>query len=173
MALDAMTTFAFGNGIEHNATKPTLDLLKGIQQDRNTWDVKEKNAESLDEPLTFPEGKLSEVLEAIQTLCGTVMELHGAPIPALQWAITNRKPRVRRSYKVKNEYIRKQIQGAIERQERGVVLKAAVDQMVLREKSLAEKEGRSSQFFSGVMFDEVSGHQEVRRAKVSSLTHPA
>lgn len=41
------------------------------------------------------------------------------------------------------------------------VVRSAVDQMIVRERSLAEKEQRKPDYFSRVMFDEVSSNSHL------------
>lgn len=154
MSLDAMMGFAFGPSSEHNATKLTIDTIKKLFATQNRVI---KNAA---EPVKFPDIRLDNVLQAMLDLAATVMELHGSPAPYLHWAYLNLKPSIKRAKKIKDDYITQQLKDGLERLDHTVSktmpVTCAVDQMILRERSLAEKDGREPRHFSNVMMDEVS-----------------
>jgi hypothetical protein len=91
-------------------------------------------------------------------MAATVMELHGSPLPTLHWAYMNLKPRIKRARRVKDDCITKQLRTGVERLDdtTGKIpsVTCAVDQMILREKSLAKKDGRETHLFSRVIIDE-------------------
>ena len=159
MSLDAVTAFAFGAEFDHNATRPSLDLLTKLEQ--NAEEIRRpRGSESQEEPLAFPRGKVDGLLQAILDLTQTVGEVQGNPSPSLTWAYVMRKPRIKRAAKTKDAHWLKELKGAVERFD-GVTkgtpgMRSAVDQMVLREKGLAEKENRPPNYFSRIMIDEVS-----------------
>jgi hypothetical protein len=153
MALDAVTAFAFGEDFQHSATRPTLDAVQGIGEQV----AQEIRAMGPDEPVSFPRGKEDQLLQAIRDLTETVGEVQGNPAPGLTWAYITRKPRIRRAMKLKEDCIMRELRNGVERLNKtsGTVIKSAVDQMIVREKSLAEKDGRTPDYFSRVMIDEV------------------
>lgn len=113
----------------------------------------------MDDPVTFPHGKVDELLHATLELVETVQEVQGSPLPDLKWAYINSKPRVRRVTKLKEDYVRAKKRNAIGRlggKEEDFV-KSTVDHMVFREKTLADNDGRAPDFFSHVMIDEIFG----------------
>lgn len=112
-ALDAMMGFAFGPESEHNATRSMLEVLNA-RQDKEDDDTNEQ-AESRDEPIDLLPKQLSYVLQAMLDLTETVMDIHGSPIPYLKWAYVNRKPRIRKATRCKEQYITQQVQDAITR----------------------------------------------------------
>ncbi|KAI1442049.1 cytochrome P450 monooxygenase [Annulohypoxylon stygium] len=136
MALDAVTAFTFGEGFEHSSTKPALD-----------------------EPVEFPKGQEDEVLQSIRDLIETVGEVQGNPAPALTWAYITRKPKIKRALAIKEGYIRKELEKSVKRLGTSLTgpVESAVDQMLVRESDLAAKDGRSPNYFSRVMMDEIFG----------------
>lgn len=150
MALDAVTAFAFGGGFNHNATKPTFEAVQRMSVEAATQATR-------DEPFIFPKGLVDEALKATLDLTETVGEVQGNPIPSLTWAYVVRRPKTRKAIQVKEEYIRQELSKGVERLQQSdtPVIQSAVDQMIVREKSLAEKDGRQPDYFSRVMIDEV------------------
>ncbi|KAE8356996.1 cytochrome P450 monooxygenase [Aspergillus coremiiformis] len=155
MALDAVMAFAFGEGFNYNATKPTLEAVR-------TMSVTMKEAvkrSDRDEPVMFPRGKVDDALQATLDLTETVGELQGNPMPSLTWAYVLRRPKIKEAVKIKEEYIRQELENGVERlhQRRETAVESAVDQMIVRERSLAEKDGKQPDYFSRVMIDEIFG----------------
>lgn len=160
-ALDAMIGFAFGPESEHNATRSMLEVLNA-RQDKE--DNTTKQAESRDEPIDFFPTHLSNALQAMLDLTETVMDIHGSPIPYLKWAYVNRKPRIRQATRCKEQYIAQQVQDAVTRMKQATPgdarwVTSATDQVVLGESTLADRDGRAPDYFSRVIFDEVSTKQ--------------
>ncbi|KAJ5936912.1 cytochrome P450 monooxygenase [Penicillium verhagenii] len=152
MALDAVMAFAFGEKFNHNATKPTFEAIQAIGVEAATQATR-------DEPFIFPTGLVDEALQATLDLTETVGEVQGNPIPSLTWAYVVRRPKIRKAIQVKEEYIWQELSKGVERLQQGEtsVIQSAVDQMIMREKSLAEKDGRQPDYFSRVMIDEIFG----------------
>ncbi|KAI1375605.1 cytochrome P450 [Hypoxylon crocopeplum] len=158
VALDAVMVFAFGElfGQKHSATRPNLGAVEAMDA---AAIASLRNSGTMDEPVHFPEGKVDDLLRATLELVATVGEVQGSPLPDLKWAYVNSKPRIRRAYKIKEEYVKVEIRDALSRMKgtEDEFVKSAVDHMVFREKVLAEKDGRAPDYFSRVMMDEVFG----------------
>jgi hypothetical protein len=155
MALDAVTAFAFGEGFNHSAIKPTLEAVVKMNE-RGIQAIEQKEQ---DDPVIFPRGKVDEALQATLDLTETVGEVQGNPVPSLTWAYVTRKPKIVKAIKIKEEYIKTELKKGVERllkNNAANAIQSAVDQMIIREKSLAEKDGREPNYFSRVMIDEVS-----------------
>jgi cytochrome P450 len=154
MSLDIMLAFAFGHELEHSATKPTLDAVAELQDTLETY------TSVPDEPIQFPEERINTTLQAMLDLAATVMELHGSPVPRLHWVYLNSKPRIKKAKKLKDQFIINQLKQGIERLNQATGdqprVSCAADQMIIRERILADKEGREPQLLSRVMMDEVS-----------------
>ncbi|RYC56957.1 hypothetical protein CHU98_g9246 [Xylaria longipes] len=158
VSLDAVVVFAFGQRFvqAHSALQPAIEAIQSLGKTEIESIVK---SDSLDDPITFPEGEVDKVLSAILELVETVQEMQGSPLPDLKWAYVNRKPQVRRAAKIKEDYIRSELKDALGRLQgtEEEFVKFAIDHMVLREKVLAEKDGRIPDYFSRVMIDEIFG----------------
>ena len=158
-ALDAMMGFTFGPGSEHNATRTMLEGLNA-RHVKGEDDAKEQ-AESSEEPIDLCPCQLSRVAQAMLDLMNTVMEIHGSPLPSLKWAYVNHKPRVMNARRCKEQYITQHIQDSITRMKQATPgddswVLSATDQVVLKENTLADRDGRTPDHFSRVMIDEVS-----------------
>ncbi|RAL04563.1 cytochrome P450 monooxygenase [Aspergillus ibericus CBS 121593] len=155
MALDAVTAFAFGEGFDHNATKPTLAAVQSMSAEEKER-VKQMDQS---QPVLFPQGAVDEALQATLDLTETVGEVQGNPVPSLTWAYVVRKPKIKKAIQIKEDYIRQELVKGVERlhPEGEVVIKSAIDQMIVREKALAEKDGRQPDYFSRVIIDETFG----------------
>ncbi|KAJ6021663.1 cytochrome P450 monooxygenase [Penicillium herquei] len=154
MALDAVTAFAFGEGFNHNATNPTLEAVQRMSvEGGSTIQV------TRDEPFAFPRGVVDEVLQATLDLTNTVEKMHGNPIPKLTWAYLVRRPKIRKAIQIKEKYMRHELSKGIKRlkESDAPVVQSAMDQMIVRENILAEKDGRQPDYFSRVMIDEIFG----------------
>jgi hypothetical protein len=113
-----------------------------------------------EQPVRFPETPLSPLLDALDALFESVGEIRGSPKPSLTWAYILRKPRYAHALRLKNAYISAELNYAVQQLQESKsddTGKSAVHHMVLREKSLAEKEKREPQYLSRVMMDEVRG----------------
>lgn len=157
VALDAVLAFAFGErfGELHSATRPALEATHRISA---TGLRGLKHTASLDDPVEFMAGTADEFLRASLELVAAVEDVQGTPLPDLHWAYINSKPRIRRATKIKEDYIRKEVEDAVSRLNGTTgqdFVRSAVDHMVFRESILAQKEGRKPDFFSRVIIDEV------------------
>lgn len=158
-ALDAIMGFAFGPESEHSAARSMLEVLP-TRQTREHYD-KHEQTESADEPIDLLPEQLSHVSQAMLDLTETVMEIHGSPIPSLKWAYVNRKPRIRKARRCKEQYIAQQVQDAVTRMKRAIPgdaswVTSATDQVILAESTLADRDGRAPNYFSRLILDEVS-----------------
>ncbi|KAI0126333.1 cytochrome P450 [Xylariales sp. AK1849] len=162
-ALDAVLGFAFGGNFPHNAIRPRIESVENFSGD-TTARLREAG-KSEDEPFIFPEAPADDAIKATLDLAVAMEEINGSPLPHWKWKFVERKPRFSRAIKVKDRYIRRELEHAMERlQGEESVVRSAVDHMVQREKKLAEKDGRSPDYLSPTMADEtfgfvVAGHE--------------
>ena len=156
VALDAVTAFAFGEDSDHSATRPALQALRALGPERLSALRRGESSENgQDQPMQFPRGEDDELLRSVLNLTETVGEVQGNPWPALTWAWIMRRPRVKRAVAVKEAYINKALTEAVRRVRDGEKPRSAVDYMVTNETKLADKDGRTPDYFSRVMVDEV------------------
>ncbi|UQC82089.1 cytochrome P450 [Colletotrichum lupini] len=158
-SLDAVMTFTFGGSFPSSALRPTADLVKGLGAE----DIRRLRSSGLssDEALEFPTEECDEKIQATLGVANSIEYLQGSPIPRLKWWFVERLPSLRRVFHVKRTYVREEIYKALKRlqevgDEESKVL-SAVELVVLREKKLAESEGRAPDFFSEIMVDEIFG----------------
>ncbi|KAK0625503.1 cytochrome P450 monooxygenase [Bombardia bombarda] len=159
VALDAVLVFAFGErfGEKHSAIRPALDAVRDMMQQNSGGGT---NGNVSDEPVVFPTGVTDPVVSASLELVATVEDVQGSPLPDLKWWFINSKPRVKRATKIKEDAIKREVEDAIRRLNGATgeeFVKSAVDHMVFRERTLAEKDGRRPDFFSRIMMDEIFG----------------
>ncbi|KAK4243560.1 cytochrome P450 monooxygenase [Corynascus novoguineensis] len=153
MTMDAVMSFCFGKRFRDTATRPDIEALKSKSLDIIMPDDPE-------EPVKFPHAALSLVLKSLDTLFSLIAEIQGSPKPSWTWSYILQKPRNARALRLRDAYILAEIKYAVEQLKESRsddTGKSAVQYMVLREKSLAEKEGREPQYLSKVMMDEVCG----------------
>ncbi|TDZ40087.1 Cytochrome P450 monooxygenase TRI13 [Colletotrichum spinosum] len=160
-ALDAVLAFTFGDGFPHSAIEPLMDAAKNLGPE----DVQRLGGGGGGGggggAVAFPVGECDERITASLEVTECIRHMIGSPVPRLKWKLVERRPEVRRAIQVKNDYVLEEIGKALRRieehgDEESKVL-SAVELVVLREKKLAEHEGRQPDFFSRTMIDEVFG----------------
>ncbi|OHF01717.1 cytochrome P450 [Colletotrichum orchidophilum] len=158
-SLDAVLTFTFGSSFASSALRPTSDLIQGLGAE----DIRRLRGSTLssDAPLEFPTGDCDEKIHATLGVADSIEYLQGSPIPRIKWWFVEKLPSLRRVFNVKRKYTREEIDKALKRlkevgDEQSKLL-SAVELIVLREKKLAESEGRAPDFFSEIIVDEIFG----------------
>ncbi|OBT53235.1 hypothetical protein VE04_06886 [Pseudogymnoascus sp. 24MN13] len=156
VTMDAVMSFCFGQRYRDTAISPAIEAL----QARKVDDEARLNNSDPEETVNFPQMPLSPILNALDTLFASIADIRGSPKPSWTWAYILQKPRNARALRLRDEYISTELKHAVEQMaesksdDEG---KSAVHHMVLREKAIAEKEGRQPQYLSKVMMDEVCG----------------
>ncbi|RYP70073.1 hypothetical protein DL771_005690 [Monosporascus sp. 5C6A] len=160
-ALDAVLAFTFGEGLRYSAIAPQADILSHVDR----LDAMKKR--SKDEPVEFPEADLHEFIRA--TIEGTVVleKLINSPVPKLTLWWISKTTWYRNIFAAKERFVREQVRIAVERQEweregkdneHSPSARSAVGHIVMRERGLAEKQGRPANFASQQMIDEIFGN---------------
>lgn len=155
-ALDAVHGFTYGQGFEHRAIQPTLEYFERTSQE--TRENLRGNG-GIDDAIEFPTQNLDEVTKAAITITSTFADVQTSPIAYLKWPVLMRMPKLVKAKEIRDNSIRKEIQTAVERAQTHAdpsAVRSAVEHMVRRETTLADKEGRAPDYFSRAMFDEVS-----------------
>ncbi|KAK2040041.1 cytochrome P450 [Colletotrichum somersetense] len=160
-ALDAVTAFVFGGGFPSSAIRPTVELVEALADDDVARLRARADGGGGSGPVDFPEGRCDEKLQATLDVATSIEKLQGSPIPRLKWWFLEKLPAMRRTFRIKETYVREEIAKALRRlqevgNEESKAL-SAVELVVLRERKLAENEGRQPDFFSETMVDEVFG----------------
>lgn len=157
-ALDAVHGFAYGQEFEHCAIRPNLEYLERTTQETTETPRYEGG---VDDPVEFPTQTSDEVIKAVVTITSTFAEVTSSPIASVKWPVLMRMPKLVKAKEIRDGAIRKEIRAAVERTQThpdASAVRSAVEHMVRRETTLAEKEGRAPDFFSTIIFDEVSSH---------------
>lgn len=155
-ALDAVLSFSFGGAFRHSATKPQLELLSTL-----CAEVLNCHDTPLDRPAEFPQARHPESIKAILDITGAFEYTKASVSPRLMWFVISKTPRVRRALQIKDAFVLRELQGATHRLFRrdsdadDIWVQSAVDLIVDREKTFAEREGRSPNFFGSTIRDEV------------------
>lgn len=155
-ALDAVHGFTYGQGFDHRAIQPTLEYFE-----RATEETTEKlrGNGGIDDAIEFPTQGQDDVIKSAITITSTFADVQTSPVAHLKWPVLMRMPKLVNAKEIRDNSIRKEIQAALERAQTHPdpkTVRSAVEHMVRRETTLAEKEGRAPDFFSKAMFDEVS-----------------
>ncbi|KAL4946454.1 hypothetical protein BDV06DRAFT_234057 [Aspergillus oleicola] len=146
IALDAVMAFSFGGMSKHNATQPTLEAVQTMMGVEMAGSA--DTHFNIDKPVSFPRENMDDVLQAILDLTETVGELQDNPLPpGLTWAYIMRRPRIRKATRT--------VERLHHNKEKEV--RSALEHMVRRESTLAEKEGRPPNYFSRTIIDEAFG----------------
>ncbi|KAK7699122.1 hypothetical protein SLS64_011899 [Diaporthe eres] len=156
-ALDAVHGFTYGQGFEHRAIQPTLEYFERTSQETRK---KLRGNGGVDDAIEFPTQNLDEVTKATITITSTFADVQTSPIAYLKWPVLMRMPKLVKAKEIRDNSIRKEIQAAVERAQAHPdpsAVRSAVEHMVRRETTLADKEGRAPDYFSRAMFDELFG----------------
>jgi cytochrome P450 len=160
-ALDAILSVTFGAQFQHHATRPKIQHLDSLDKPTITRLGWSGNPKNMDEPVKFTDGSRDPIIAAILEIADSLDGMPAAPFPALQWAWIAHATNVKHAIKTKKEFIEKEIQGAVERQNSSdpssKALRSAVDFMVRNESTMADKTGRQPEYLSAVMNDEIFG----------------
>ncbi|RKK10728.1 hypothetical protein BFJ66_g17437 [Fusarium oxysporum f. sp. cepae] len=158
-ALDAVLAFSFGENSLYSAVKPQLDLLHKL----TTEDISlaTDTSQTPEDPVLFPQAAFNDVIQATLDLAASVETTMATPTPRLAWAFLKWTTKVRKAMNTRDSFIRLEVGKAVRRlQDDGLddsKIRSAVDHIVERENRFATKEGRTPNFFSNEIFDEVFG----------------
>lgn len=149
--MDAVWPIVFGADPKNSNTKAQLRLYTTITDVPLPSDPR---AEAV-----LPKAPHPEVVQSFFNIMHSVEACIKSPVPVLSHWLLRQTPALKRSFKVKNELIRREIDKAVNRamgkSEADKEIKCAVDDVVRREKLMAEKENRAPEFYTRGMSDEV------------------
>lgn len=153
-AFDAVAAFTFGSSFPHSALKAQVDGLSSL----STNDIAPGN---IDDPVNFPTFDVDESISSMIRLVDGIETAQSSPSPSLSWFVTKRSKWFRRARAVKDRCIRHEIEKAaasIKQTDGDASMpqeRHAVDNIINREKKLAQKEGREPDFLANRIIDEV------------------
>ncbi|EXA30691.1 hypothetical protein FOVG_17956 [Fusarium oxysporum f. sp. pisi HDV247] len=158
-ALDAVLAFSFGENSPYSAIKPQLDLLRKLTKENIS--LVKASSKTPEDPVLFPQAAFNDAIQATLDLSATVETTMATPTPKLAWAFLKWTTKVRKALNTRDSFIRLEVREAVKRmQDDGLddsKIRSAVDHIVERENRFAAKDGRTPNFFSNDIFDEVFG----------------
>ena len=154
-ALDAIWTIVFGQESEDSSTtiKTQLQHFSRVK----ALDLSgQKNA-----AVRLPQAETPAPIQAVIDLTQSIETSLKSPVPLLaHWAL-RQTPGMRKAYRIKDGFIKKEIQASLARLNRpsqdDSMVTCAVDDILRREVQLASKEGRPTNSHSKAIYDEVLG----------------
>lgn len=160
-ALDAVLSFSFGSKFPHSATEPQTKRLKDFPGSEPRSDGLGADQ---DQAVHFPHAEIDEAIDSMLELGDAMEQVKSSPSPRMKWWYVKATPTFKRWMSIKDGCIRREIEKAVEarRQNQHSSIgqkweRSAVDRIVDREEKHAQKEGRSPDYFSAAVMDEVFG----------------
>lgn len=150
-ALDAVLAFSFGSQFKHKATRLQVEMLTGMTELASNGDQ-----------VVFPEAPLPSSIQSMIDITESITEIKSSVLPRLRWWVISKLPHLARAIRRKNAVIRQELVKAAEALDQDIAgqndsrIRSAVDHIVDRERKHAQKEGRSADYVSPTLQDEVS-----------------
>jgi hypothetical protein len=121
--------------------------------------AKKLNLSNMDEEFKFPQAPNPPAIQAVLTLTHSILAYMKSPVPRLTHWMLRQTPSIRNAKTIKDNFIRDQMDKTIQRfkgaTEKHREVRCAMDDILTREISLSEKEGKKPSFHSRAMYDEV------------------
>lgn len=159
LALDSIFASSFGLPEAESNTIQRLELIQNWKPSSPDVLAKEK----VDEPVPFPEeANVPEVFSAVLTLANSVTDTQLSPAPRLTSWVIRKFPYMRKATAIKDAYIQSKTEECIaliesSSSENTQQPKSALHSVLLRERDLALKEGRSPNYRRRGIADEFFG----------------
>jgi hypothetical protein len=147
-ALDFIFATTFGLDVRQSTTGAQIDLLIDT---KSIPDVTEES-----KPVDFPIAARPPVFEAILTLTESLETSVKSPSPKLHHWFLRQLPYMRRARSVKEDFITKELDKAVQTFESGKNAHSALEDILHRELLAAKKENRVPNYKSRAIYDEAS-----------------
>lgn len=157
--LDAIYDFGYGDGAEERALLTQLELFNGMDNEARR-EIREGAADG--QHVEFPRAPLAPTMDAMLRTTENITKVAVTGFPAIAWWLLSLIPKVRKLRKLKDGFIKDQVDKAIARLEKSKLedgdskLKCGLDLILQRERAMAVKEDREPIFWSDSIKDEVS-----------------
>ncbi|KAK0106349.1 hypothetical protein ONS96_003985 [Cadophora gregata f. sp. sojae] len=152
-ALDAVWSLVFGADISNSTTKSAFRSLSSMQSLQLPTGINQE--------VKIPEAPLPTSMAAIVSLVDTLAITITSPHPVFVHWLIRQLPSYRRNAKVRDDLIRDEVEKTRIRfegkREKDVDVRCAMDDIMRRELSACEKEGRAPMYHSRAMYDEIFG----------------
>lgn len=160
-ALDALYDFGYGSNAPERALIRQLEGIKGMTAREQSQLL--ENA-TTDGGVCFPVCPIPPSMEAILQSSNNVLPPYAVGFARLAWWLMGLNPRVRETRNIRNHFIKGQLLKSATKMESEAAgqgtgssgVKSAVDNIVERERLVAEKHGRPPIYCSNAIQDEVS-----------------
>ncbi|EHK22077.1 uncharacterized protein TRIVIDRAFT_53690 [Trichoderma virens Gv29-8] len=148
-ALDAIWALIFGDDSANSTTKAQLDLFLTMEKIALPG-----NSNS---PVELPRADSPLTVQSVMTLTQSIEASLKSPMPALAHWMYRQTSAMKRAFKIKEEFIKREVNDAERRFDTKTDVQCAVDNFLRREAVAAEKEGRQRNFHSRDIYDEILG----------------
>lgn len=157
LALDAVVAFSYGNSYSERALTPQIELLNSLTKD----EIAALRQGDSDHLIEFPEAKVHEALAATLTMVQMTDKLQSSVVPTFTWWWLSKTAKIRKAWSARDRFVTGEIEKAVSRlQGQGDDdgwMRCAVDLIVSRVRQFAAKEGRSPEYVTPVIIEEVFG----------------
>lgn len=160
--MDAIWPIVFGADPANSNTKAQLRLYLGVKEIDLPSDS--------DADVALPKAPHPDIVQSFFNIMHSVEACIKSPVPALAHWMLRQTSALKKSFRVKDELIQKGIHRAVDRvlksskSGKEAQVQCAIDDIVLRELQLADKEKREPEFFSRGISDEVTLQYPRRKA---------
>ncbi|KAK3986104.1 cytochrome P450 [Cladorrhinum sp. PSN332] len=149
MALDTIFAAMFGHPEEESIN---------TQRTRTISQWTPELPASQDSPVPFPDGELPEIFSAALTLANSVTDTQLSPAPRLTSWVLRKFPFMRKATAIKDAYIRSKVDESLALMKAGDTdPRTALHSVLLREREVADKEGRRPAYYGRAIADEFFG----------------
>ncbi|KAK3390826.1 cytochrome P450 [Podospora didyma] len=150
-ALDSIFASSFGLAEADSITSQRLESV-------SRWADAPQIPENVDEAVQFPDGEVPDIFKAVLTLANSVTDTQLSPAPRLTSWVLRQLPYIKKATATKDKFIHDKVELAVQRIERGDShARDALHSVLLREKDVAEKEGRPPVYRKRGIADEFFG----------------
>lgn len=156
-SLDAVLEFSFGDAFPHRAIPPQMRLIEALLPTPHP-------PMSGNEAIEFASAAVDETIEATLHASVAMGDLVDSPFPRLSWWVRSKMPYQSWAIRTREKYLKEQVDRAVSRMRAHEMMmgdeswvRSAVELMMLRERTIADKEGRQPVYWSPSMRDEVIG----------------
>ncbi|KZL65274.1 cytochrome p450 monooxygenase [Colletotrichum tofieldiae] len=163
VALDVILSVAFNPDPTKNITARNIAHFESISSPLAT-------SGDQDLPVEIENLAAEPLVKALGILTDTAGTLFTSSMPRLRsWFLLREKPK-KEAIASRAAMEARELGSAVERIEAGETPRCAMDQMMIRERSIAEKEGRSPEYYSDTIKDELLGYLVAGHDTTSSAT---
>ncbi|CAJ2500811.1 Uu.00g036640.m01.CDS01 [Anthostomella pinea] len=148
-ALDGIFASSFGLPEEESITKKRLEAI-------SEW--KGALPSNADEPVSFPDAEVPQPFASVLILSNSVTDTQLSPAPVLTSWVLRKFPYMKKAIAIKDDYIRNKVEESMALINKGdTEPRNALHSVCLREKEVAEKEGRQPDYQKRGIADEFFG----------------